>query len=43
MLDLYEKMETAAAVVRQRWNRRPHAGIILGTGLGNVVERVVVA
>ncbi len=42
MLDLYEKMETAAAVVRQRWNRRPHAGIILGTGLGNVVERVVV-
>ncbi|NLX56776.1 MAG: purine-nucleoside phosphorylase [Planctomycetaceae bacterium] len=42
MLDLYEKIETAAAVVRQRWHRRPHAGIILGTGLGNVVERVVV-
>jgi len=42
MLDLYEKIETAAAVVRRLWPRQPHAGIILGTGLGNLVEQVVV-
>jgi purine-nucleoside phosphorylase len=43
MLDLYEKIETAAAAVRQQWDRQPHAGIILGTGLGNLVEQVEIA
>jgi purine-nucleoside phosphorylase len=42
MLDLYEQIETAAAALRKHWNRRPHAGIILGTGLGNLVEHVSV-
>ena len=40
MLDLYEKIETAAAAIRQQWQRRPHAGIILGTGLGNLVDQI---
>jgi len=42
MLDLYEKIETAAAVIRQQWDKEPHAGIILGTGLGNLVEQIEV-
>jgi len=40
MLDLYEEIETAAAAIREIWPRRPHAGIILGTGLGNLVEEI---
>lgn len=40
MLDLYEEIETAAAAIREHWPRRPHAGIILGTGLGNLVEEL---
>ncbi len=40
MLDLYEKIETAVAVIRQHWDRTPRAGIILGTGLGNLVEQI---
>ena len=42
MLDLYEKIETAAAAIREQWDRQPHAGIILGTGLGNLVEQIEV-
>lgn len=40
MLDLYEEIETAAAAIHEHWPRRPHAGIILGTGLGNLVEEI---
>ena len=40
MLDLYEEIETAAAAIREIWPRRPHAGIILGTGLGNLVDEI---
>ena len=40
MLDLYEKIETAAAAIHQHWDKKPHAGIILGTGLGNLVEQI---
>lgn len=42
MLDLYEEIETAAAAIREHWPRRPHAGIILGTGLGNLVDEIEV-
>ncbi len=42
MLDLYEKIETAVAVIRDHWGRKPRAGIILGTGLGNLVEKIEV-
>jgi purine-nucleoside phosphorylase len=40
MLDMYEEIETAAAAIREIWPRRPHAGIILGTGLGNLVDEI---
>lgn len=42
MLDLYEEIETAAAAIRKHWPRKPHAGIILGTGLGNLVDQIQV-
>ena len=42
MLDLYEEIETAAAAIRKQWPRKPHAGIILGTGLGNLVDQLQV-
>lgn len=38
MLELYDKIQAAAAAVRAQWDRTPHAGVILGTGLGGVVE-----
>jgi len=40
MLGLYEQIEEAAAAVRGRWSGRPHAGIILGTGLGHLAEEI---
>ena len=42
MLDLYEKIDTTAATIREHWDKQPHAGIILGTGLGNLVEQIEV-
>ncbi|EAQ78240.1 purine nucleoside phosphorylase [Blastopirellula marina DSM 3645] len=33
-------MEEIAAAVRRRWNRRPKAGVILGTGLGSLTEGI---
>ncbi|MEZ6066573.1 MAG: hypothetical protein R3B90_12895 [Planctomycetaceae bacterium] len=41
MLDQFDKC-AAAATIQQRWNRVPHAGIILGTGLGGLVEKIEV-
>lgn len=40
MLDLYEKIQDACAMIRKRWDRTPHAGIILGTGLGSLVKKI---
>ncbi len=40
MLDLYEKIETAVAAIRRHWDKQPRAGIILGTGLGNLVDQI---
>jgi purine-nucleoside phosphorylase len=40
MLDLYDKIQEACEVIRKRWNRTPHAGIILGTGLGSLVKKI---
>lgn len=42
MLDLFEKIEAAVAAIRERWGKKPHAGIILGTGLGGLVNRIEV-
>jgi purine-nucleoside phosphorylase len=40
MLELYGQIEQAAAAVEQRWGTKPHAGIILGTGLGPLVQQI---
>ena len=40
MLDLYDKIEEAAAAIRAEWSETPRAGIILGTGLGGLVEKI---
>jgi purine-nucleoside phosphorylase len=40
MLDLYDKIQDAVTFIRRAWNKTPHAGIILGTGLGPLVERI---
>jgi purine-nucleoside phosphorylase len=37
---LYEKVQAAAAFIRAAWDRAPHAGIILGTGLGSLVKEI---
>ena len=40
MLELYKQIEAAAAAIRQKWNRTPHSGIILGTGLGGLTQHI---
>jgi purine-nucleoside phosphorylase len=42
MLDLYDKIQESTAFIRKAWSRTPHAGIILGTGLGPLVQRIEV-
>ncbi|MGL4512065.1 MAG: purine-nucleoside phosphorylase [Lacipirellulaceae bacterium] len=42
MLELFGQIEEAVAKVRGVWGKTPHAGIILGTGLGNFAERIEV-
>lgn len=42
MLALYDKIQEASAKIRSAWKRMPHAGIILGTGLGNLVQQIEV-
>ena len=40
MLDLYDKIETAAAKIRESFPTPLRAGIILGNGLGGLTERI---
>lgn len=40
MLELFGQIEEAIGEIRKRWNRTPHAGIILGTGLGPLVQQI---
>tara|TARA_B100000676_G_scaffold32929_3_gene31136 strand:- start:512 stop:1339 length:828 start_codon:yes stop_codon:yes gene_type:complete len=40
MLDLHDKIEDAVAEIRKQWDKTPHAGIILGTGLGSLVKEI---
>lgn len=35
-------LEAAAQQLQEQWNRRPHLGVILGTGSGGVAERLEV-
>ncbi len=40
MLDLFDKIQEAVGTIRQAWPGTPRAGIILGTGLGNLAEQI---
>ena len=42
MLDLAAKIQEACAAIREKWDRTPHAGIVLGTGLGGLSEEIKV-
>lgn len=37
---LFDQVQEAAAAIRARWSGRPSVGIILGTGLGNLVAEI---
>ncbi len=40
MLHLAQQIEEAVGEIRKHWQRTPHAGIILGTGIGPLVEEI---
>jgi purine-nucleoside phosphorylase len=40
MLHLFDQIQEACAAIRKVWDKKPHAGIILGTGLGGLVNRL---
>jgi purine-nucleoside phosphorylase len=40
MLHLYEQIEAAVAGIRQQWSSQPRVGIILGTGIGPLAEKI---
>ena len=40
MLELYDQIQAAVAMVREQWSATPHAGVILGTGLGSLAEKI---
>jgi purine-nucleoside phosphorylase len=42
MLELHDQIQEAVVAIRQRWDGAPHAGIILGTGLGGFAQHVEV-
>ena len=42
MLHLYDQIQEAVAKIHSVWDKKPHAGIILGTGLGNFAEKITV-
>ncbi len=42
MLELYDQITDVVKTIRTKWDRTPKAGIILGTGLGSLVEEIEV-
>jgi purine-nucleoside phosphorylase len=38
--ELYDRVQEAASAVRAKWGGQPRVGIILGTGLGGLVEEI---
>ncbi len=42
MLDLFDKINESVAYIKSQWDYQPGAGIILGTGLGSLVDNMVV-
>ena len=39
-MDQYDQIQEAAAAIRAKWAGQPQVGIILGTGLGGLVEEI---
>src|SRR6516164_9167691 len=42
MPELYEQIQEAKGTILTHWKERPQVGIILGTGLGGLVEEIAV-
>ncbi len=40
MLHLAAEIDAAAAAVRERWNKSPRVGVILGSGLGGLAQQI---
>ncbi len=40
MLDLFDKINASTVFIKSQWSKTPKAGIILGTGLGPLVEQI---
>ena len=40
MLELYAQIQDACEYINKSWGKQPHAGVILGTGLGPLVEQI---
>jgi purine-nucleoside phosphorylase len=40
MRELYDQIQEAVQVIRERWSGKPRIGIILGTGLGGLAEEI---
>ena len=40
MLDLFDKINESVEFIKSQWNHEAKAGIILGTGLGSLVEQI---
>jgi purine-nucleoside phosphorylase len=40
MLQLIDQIDEATSFVRGQWTRRPRVGVILGTGLGGLADRI---
>jgi purine-nucleoside phosphorylase len=42
MLDLFDKIKDSAEFIRTQWSKRADVGVVLGTGLGPLVEQIEV-
>lgn len=40
MLDLFDKINESVEFIKQQWSETPKAGVVLGTGLGPLVEQI---
>ena len=40
MLHLHDQIQKAVSFIKSQWDSKPHAGVILGTGLGSLVQQI---
>lgn len=40
MLELFDKTQESIAFIKSKWQKTPKAGVILGTGLGSLVDKI---